>query len=1114
MNRFFRLLVAGVGAAIVLWLVSFGLLLAYFGSAIPAFGIAAALTGVAVPVALIITALVLNRDARELRKAEATRLRNIERRIEAASEVEPKINALATDLAKLEGETKMSGSTPAPVASAASTGEVDIDMLRSMTSIGRHSGLPLSAFLGEPQASHLVKSALQEEQVLDAIPVLREFPAATTALTLSESRALLKQVRQFGYLTESIPIIEAIAERFGKDRDIQTAELYRSELDLYRGEADLQVEFPPYSKLQQNTRVLHIVGKALPETQSGYTLRTQYTVEAQRRLGIEPIVVAQSGASDRSHELTETYVHRDIRYYLLGGPQRSSVPWDAWMRSNIVALAEVVRLTQPEVLHAHSDFMNAILAIEVGRAYGIPVVNETRGFWEETWLSRTATREGWDDVEAIATKLGLPDMYTLRRDREAQARSESDVVITLARVMQGHIADVAKALEMPVGPVELAPNAVSTDDFPVRMPDPDLRERLNYSEETIVVGYVSSIVEYEGIDTLIRSMFELLTAIDSIKTVRAFAATESDFDGIHNLPESRGELELPSEGRAEHPETEFTRMSETGRLVGSAVEASPLDAESRSFASADVLTDESNESEDIDATHDMESSRPAPAHALAELRESLAASSGDFGRGVTGYRSELVGGQPEEHAEGEDEVGPEVAHLASRLDAVHPDAEADALRNMADELIETAQELLDADIRLLIVGDGAERANLERLARQLELSHVTFTGRVPHEEVLDYYGLIDLFVVPRKPADVTRLVTPLKPFEAMSTGRPCIFSDVDALAEIAEDSGAAKTFRAGDHHDLAKKIGGLLARPEELARMSRAGAEWVRNDRTWDINALTYLRVYADLGMQVELPPEARDFQRLRDAGIPTQTILQRLANGPTPEPGNFWFVSEKSYDTAEAITREGWKTRANTVVKFDSDLDWMANVADGDDWSIQLHSWHFMDSLLIEYIDTLSTDLLQWMLDVALDWWESVKELMNDSYVWTSDAFAQRLPRLARLLVLATKSPINEKSILLLGPAIVHMDRALDATNIEFNNSPSYFRAISCLDYALWLSPLPGAEELRRVSYEQVADLANRAEKDDSDFPTDAAEENTFNPRQALSAIFTSTLTDENKIL
>ena len=50
------------------------------------------------------------------------------------------------------------------------------------------------------------------------------------------------------------------------------------------------------------------------------------------------------------------------------------------------------------------------------------------------------------------------------------------------------------------------------------------------------------------------------------------------------------------------------------------------------------------------------------------------------------------------------------------------------------------------DARLLIVGGGLEEENLKRQARELSMEdRVVFTGRVPHDQVEQYYSLIDLF---------------------------------------------------------------------------------------------------------------------------------------------------------------------------------------------------------------------------------------------------------------------------------------------------------------------------------------------------------------------------------
>ena len=154
--------------------------------------------------------------------------------------------------------------------------------------------------------------------------------------------------------------------------------------------------------------------------------------------------------------------------------------------------------------------------------------------------------------------------------------------------------------------------------------------------------------------------------------------------------------------------------------------------------------------------------------------------------------------------------------------------------------------------RLLVVGDGPMRESLEGLVQELDLEGAVFTGRVPHEDVTRYYGLIDVFVVPRRPTPVSRLVTPLKPFEALAAGKALVVSDVEALAEIAEDAGGAvASFHAGDVSDLRRVLSDLIEDPVRRATMGSRGAQWVSRERTWDANAAVYAEVYRELGAVV-----------------------------------------------------------------------------------------------------------------------------------------------------------------------------------------------------------------------------------------------------------------------
>lgn len=152
----------------------------------------------------------------------------------------------------------------------------------------------------------------------------------------------------------------------------------------------------------------------------------------------------------------------------------------------------------------------------------------------------------------------------------------------------------------------------------------------------------------------------------------------------------------------------------------------------------------------------------------------------------------------------------------------------------------------------LLVGDGGRRKELEALAKKLGVARwVVFTGNVPFDDVAQYYAQIDLFVVPRVDDRAARMVSPMKPFEAMAMRVPLVVADLPALAEIVgtSDDGQprGRVFATGDPSALAKVAAELLDNPDEQGRMVEAAAEWVAKERTWAAVAASFGAVYDQL---------------------------------------------------------------------------------------------------------------------------------------------------------------------------------------------------------------------------------------------------------------------------
>ncbi len=152
------------------------------------------------------------------------------------------------------------------------------------------------------------------------------------------------------------------------------------------------------------------------------------------------------------------------------------------------------------------------------------------------------------------------------------------------------------------------------------------------------------------------------------------------------------------------------------------------------------------------------------------------------------------------------------------------------------------------DVRLLLVGGGPQESLIKQKVADLGLQDkVIFTGRVPHDQVQDYYNLVDIFVYPRLPMRLTELVTPLKPLEAMAQGRLVVASDVGGHKELISDRENGYLFQANSCQSLADTVLDLLANDSQWQSLHQRGRQFVEQERNWPNSVARYESVYQDL---------------------------------------------------------------------------------------------------------------------------------------------------------------------------------------------------------------------------------------------------------------------------
>ena len=149
------------------------------------------------------------------------------------------------------------------------------------------------------------------------------------------------------------------------------------------------------------------------------------------------------------------------------------------------------------------------------------------------------------------------------------------------------------------------------------------------------------------------------------------------------------------------------------------------------------------------------------------------------------------------------------------------------------------------DLRLLVAGDGVALPALRERARELG-EHAVFTGRVSQAEAIERQLALDAIVVPRKDEPVCRLVTPIKPIEAMGLARPVVVSDLPALRELVPET-AGVCVSPGNPRELADTLSELAFDEGARKRFGQNGRLHVLATRRWKDIGRRYGQVYSQL---------------------------------------------------------------------------------------------------------------------------------------------------------------------------------------------------------------------------------------------------------------------------
>jgi glycosyltransferase involved in cell wall biosynthesis len=126
---------------------------------------------------------------------------------------------------------------------------------------------------------------------------------------------------------------------------------------------------------------------------------------------------------------------------------------------------------------------------------------------------------------------------------------------------------------------------------------------------------------------------------------------------------------------------------------------------------------------------------------------------------------------------------------------------------------------------LKFVGDGPDRAELERLSQEMELGgNVQFLGRLPEAETLRQISAAGMMVLPSFWEGL-----PVALMEAMAMGVPVVTSRIAGVPEMITHNENGLLFAPAKWSELAECINRLLADEELGKRLSAAGRKTIQS---------------------------------------------------------------------------------------------------------------------------------------------------------------------------------------------------------------------------------------------------------------------------------------------
>ncbi len=210
-----------------------------------------------------------------------------------------------------------------------------------------------------------------------------------------------------------------------------------------------------------------------------------------------------------------------------------------------------------------------------------------------------------------------------------------------------------------------------------------------------------------------------------------------------------------------------------------------------------------------------------------------------------------------------------------------------------EDLIVLAEALAanHPDVRVLLAGDGSERAALEERALRAGVHNLSFLGFVA--DMASFYAACDIVVLPSESEGHSNVL-----LEAMRSKKAVVATDIAPVTELVEEGKTGLIYPLGDAPALTRAVEKLLERPELVAELGRNAAAHVEG-----LTAQATARRLAALVREVvaSAKPKKRAAPSEQHAPAPVVNL---------PEPGSRSASAEKRAREAAKRARDARRGR------------------------------------------------------------------------------------------------------------------------------------------------------------------------------------------------------------